>query len=362
MQTPAMRMLVVGALVAVLTACSPSVEDHQRIEDTESGEPMSLPPTVPFPDQVLLGPGGAGLPTGAATPADAAALMNTRWRVLDPTNRLLPHYEASDLIVSLVFDGDRWSVRDCDLKMSAPGTVDGGRARITGEWEAVPDPDPGASCAHTANAGGWVEFLGSGPFVAVSGDSLLLSRTALVSPWDPGSLMPVPVAVTSTPRTVARANDAWTETIRNDGLDVDYGPLASPEDALAIDGGVLAGEVTGTTYLPEGQQHRLRIDVEVAEVFAGPPEVDPGDNVSIVIEVNRMSRERIEQSPEPEGPVLVVFGPWRDAYTPVVDGLWLQGVDGPVSPRVSLEQLAPGWTYRESVEAMVHEVRYAAAR
>lgn len=353
---------MVGALVVTLTACSASEEDRQLVQDTESGERVSLPPTVPFPDLVLLGPDGAGVPSGEVTAMDESALVDTRWRVLDPTNLLLPYYEASDLLVSMVFDGDRWSVRDCGLDMSAPGRVEDQRVLITGEWEAVPDPDPGASCAHAANSGGWKEFLDAGPAIGSSGDALLLSRTALEGPLDAGTLMPVPVAVTSVPRAVARANDAWTATIRSDGMEYDYQPLGSPEDALADAGAVVAGEVSGTAYLPEAQQDRLRVDVKVDEVLAGAHGIGPGDSLSVVLAVNRPSRERIEQAPEPGGPVLLVIEALGDTYAPHVDGLWLQGVAGPVNPRAPLDELAPDWTYRESVEAMVHELRHAAAR
>lgn len=366
MQTSLVRWGTAAALVtascAACAACSDAGSQEQQLEATDSGEPVSVPPTVPFPDLIALGPGGAGVPTDQVAAMEKSTLVDTRWRVLDPTNVLLPYYEASDLFVSLVFDGERWSVRDCGLEMSAPGTAEGGQVRISGAWEAVLDPDPGASCVFVGNAGGWMEFLEAGPAIASSGDVLLLSRTALTGSWDPGALMPVPVAVTTVPRAVARANDAWTATIRRDGIQYDYQPLASPEDALARAGAVLTGEVTGTAYLRGGQEDRLRVDVEVDEVFAGAPDLGPGDLLSIEFDVNRPSRDQIQQAPEPGGPVLLVLDTWRDGYAPHVDGFWLQGLEGPVNPRAPLAELAPDWTYRDSVEALVHEVRAAAAR
>lgn len=359
-----------GCLALALTGCS-SADRSTGSGATGSGATDSVereaaalrPDVVPFPDVVVLGPNGPAQPAAQVVAMESGDLVGARWRLLDPTDDFTPYYGDSELFVSVTFDGRRWAVRDCSLDLSAPGTA-GEHVDITGEWEAAPDPDPGASCVFKPNAGGWMEFLESGPRLQRAGGALVLSRTAYRAEWDPDLLLDVPVALKSLPAEVARANQAWTEAVGSSGLAYDYQPLESPEDALDTAHAVVLGDITGAQ--PRGGAgngpDRVAIRAKVREVFADAGDLRVGDAFEFSVETGPGNRAQIEDGPQPGGPVLLVLGDHEGTLTPYPDGVWLQGVAGPINPHVPLTEMKPGWRYQDSVEAMAAEMRYAAHR
>lgn len=348
---------VMTCLVAVTaTACTGDTAPADQGAPAE----LALSPVVPFPAVIVLGPDGRGAPGPDPEAMDADDLVGTTWRVLDPAAGMEPYYADSDLFASLTFDGSRWAVRDCGLDLSAPGTA-GEQVRITGEWELGPDPDPGAACASAANSGGWVDFMGGHPWISRSGQTLVLSRDALGDSWAPDDLLPVPVGLTSVPLDVREANDEWTRVVSSGGIVVDYQPLASPEDALARADAVVVAEITATeliTGVSDGVD-RLGLRATVTEVISG--DVREGEEVRLVIETNPPQAEALEEAPAPRGAALLVLRETGDRYVPFVDGLWLDGVDGPVGPRSGVDDLPPAWAYPDTVQSLTHDLRNAAA-
>ncbi len=165
---------------------------------------------VPFPPAIALAP-------DAPAAEDTSGRLDVEsgsWRLLDPEADLEPFYPASDTFVTLRLADRTWTVRDCGLRMTAPGRREDGVVQVTGPWIQAVDPDPAASCVGTANAGGWAEFLESEP-VASTSEGVLLLRRPGAAPSTVGDLLPVPVALPTVDRAVADDPRSWTDAARS---------------------------------------------------------------------------------------------------------------------------------------------------